>query len=304
MPDAIGTKVGTAAWVGALLLVCMAGCDSVTPSAFESEVLVESYQEAGARLAPVRLGRTVPIDATYDLERQAVRGARVAVHLLGEDGTVEAVYPYAEADEGAGLYVARTDERVLPQRTYALDVTLPDGGRVTAQTVVPDTFSIVKANADTLVYQDPRQLALTVTRSDYPGRQGVFLFTTEALEPTEENMVPITRARLEQEEDAQLQEFQTSSSPPLNEANYEVNPDGSLTIRLPWFAVAFYGQNRTSASGLDDNLFDFIRSQIIQQGGSTLAPGEIPNVIEHVEGGTGIFGSFARVTYWFYIARP
>ena len=57
------------------------------------------------------------------------------------------------------------------------------------------------------------------------------------------------------------------------------------------------------ASAVDDNLFDFIRSQSVQQGGSTLAPGEIPNVLDHIEGGTGIFGSLARVSHETFV-RP
>jgi hypothetical protein len=88
-----------------------------------------------------------------------------------------------------------------------------------------------------------------------------------------------------------------TNSPIINEGNYDINQDGTLTIRLPWIAVAFFGENRLTASALDDNLYDFIRTQTVQQGGSTLSPGEIPNVIERIEGGTGVFGSFARSSY-------
>ena len=41
-------------------------------------------------------------------------------------------------------------------------------------------------------------------------------------------------------------------------------------------AIIFYGPNRIFANALDDNLYDYIRSQSIQQGGSTFSPGEIP----------------------------
>lgn len=48
-------------------------------------------------------------------------------------------------------------------------------------------------------------------------------------------------------------------------------------------------------------MYDFVRSESVQLGGSTLSPGEIQNVITHVEGGLGIFGSLASDTIQTYI---
>jgi hypothetical protein len=83
-----------------------------------------------------------------------------------------------------------------------------------------------------------------------------------------------------------------------------VNADGTLTLQLPWLAVAFYGRNRTTANAIDDNLYDFVRTQSAQQRGGGFTPGSIPNVIEHVEGGTGVFGSIARQSYDVTVLRP
>ena len=58
------------------------------------------------------------------------------------------------------------------------------------------------------------------------------------------------------------------------------------------------------ANAIDDNLYDFVRSQIIQQGGSTFAPGEIPNILERVNGAHGVFGSYARVSFDLFVKRP
>lgn len=60
--------------------------------------------------------------------------------------------------------------------------------------------------------------------------------------------------------------------------------------------MAFYGPNEVGVNVIDDTLFDLIRTQQTQQGvpDAGLGPGEIPNVIEHVEGGTGVFGSYAE----------
>ncbi len=55
---------------------------------------------------------------------------------------------------------------------------------------------------------------------------------------------------------------------------------------------------------LDPALQAFVQSQAVQRGGSTLSPGEIPNVTTNVEGGLGIFGSFARVVTQTTLLQP
>jgi hypothetical protein len=50
-------------------------------------------------------------------------------------------------------------------------------------------------------------------------------------------------------------------------------------------------------------MYDFIRSQTAQQGGGGFTPGSIPNVIETVEGGGGLFGSMASVRSEIFVDR-
>lgn len=296
--------------VGIALLLALAACDAAGPEAFEAQYVVESYQVAGEPLAEVRLSRTAPVDATYDFNELAVSGAEVAVELLDEDGGTEARYLYRENPDTVGVYEAVDPVPAEPLRTYRLEVDLPetDEARLSATTIVPDTFRVVRAEADTVVFGSPEQAAFTLTKSQYPGRrQSYYRFTTETLleDPAVEDLTPIYQRLYEEADgDIALSDFFTASSPILNEANYTEQADGTLTIRLPWLAVAFYGPIRVEASALDDNLYDFFRSQSVQQGGSTFSPGEIPNVLDHVEGGTGVFGSLARQDYVAFIRRP
>jgi len=51
-------------------------------------------------------------------------------------------------------------------------------------------------------------------------------------------------------------------------------------------------------------MYDFLRSQSVQTGGSTLSPGEIQNIDYNVEGGIGIFGSMASDTIAVNILEP
>jgi len=296
-------------------LILLAACDTTEPSLHVPEYVVESYQIANEPLKRVRLSLTEDVNVRYNVTALAVRNANVQVHLLAENGDIERTYPYRALLNEPGVYEPEQADPVLPKRTYALEITFPDNtDRITAQTTVPGAFEILQSNADRLVYQDPERLALTVTQSEYATRQSIFIFSTQALMPAIENLTPlyldiiydvndlseVEPGELDPEE---MNEFLVGGSPPVNEGNYDINPDGTLVIRLPWFAVVFYGPNRITASAIDENVYDFVRVLNVQQGGSTLSPGEIPNVLEHIDGGTGIFGSMARVTAEVYIER-
>ncbi len=282
----------------------LTACDSAGPGSFEEEVVVESYQIAGEPLAPVRLSRTASVSEGYDFAARALSNAEVAVERLDAEGGVAARYPYRERPDSAGVYVPTRTERVQPRTAYRLDVRVPGAGQtVTATTVVPDTFSVVEANAEQIVYRGGEQLAVRLTPSAYPGRaQSFYIFTTRAMDATPEQLTPLAREFFNRG-DVTIEDLRVNASPILNEEGYDQNPDGTLTVRLPWLAVTFYGPNETTISALDDNVYDFVRSQAAQQGGGGFSPGAIPNVIEHVDGGTGVFGSLAEARYTVFVQR-
>lgn len=305
-----GSRLGRRHGGAGRIVACLAwplcsACDATGPADRAPSYVIESYQVAGDALGPVRISRTAAISATYDPESLAVRGAAVRVHLLREDRTIAHTYDYVPIEDPPGIYAFPGPGVVQPRRTYALEVLLADGTRLTARTTVPDTFSIVLAPADTLVYQGAEQFRFVLTQSFYPGRQNIFVFSVGSLDPRLDSLTPFYRALVnENHPDQDLRDLATIESPPVFQGNYDTNPDGTLTIRLPWFAVAFFGPNRVAVNAIDDNLYDFIRSHDVQRRFSTLLPGEVPNVLDHVEGGTGVFGSFARVARDVYVQRP
>jgi len=286
----------------ALLAACLlAGCDSVEGVLNEDVTfVVESYQEVGAPIRRVRLSRTGEIDQLYSADQLAVRGASVRIHLMSESGTVEETFPLSESATEPGVYQTSSSHVVLPLRVYRLEADLPDAaGSLSTETLTPGDFEIVRTGLQEVVYQQEPQFALGLTRSSYPTRQTVFIFSVEGLDAGFETLTPIYEDIIDPDDDGdedELDEYRIVQSPPVNELNYAIEGDGTLTVELPWLAVAFFGRTRVSISAIDDNLFDFLRSYGVQQGGSTLSPGEIPNAIEHVEGGIGLFGSYAKVT--------
>ena len=284
-----------------LLTVGLVGCDT-TATQPETQVVVEAYLEGGTSLPNIRLTRSVETDQAYEPSEVAVTGAQVEIRRLADDGTTAATTTYAETDQG----VYGPDPpvpTVRPLTTYELSVTTPEGTEVTATTTVPDTISIVKAQNTTVPYQSPDQPSFTLTspQGNRTGQAVLVLTNTSLLDfrrPNSElrdGLTPFYEDGYDPEEDS-INTFRTTSSGILNEANFDSDEQGRITTRLPWISVAFYGPNETAVHVIDDNFYDLIRSQEAQSTGGQggLAPGEIPNVIEHVDGGTGVFASYVR----------
>ena len=277
----------------------IASCDVYPQDEYEEYYVVESYLVANRELPQVRLSVTVPANEFYNFEDAAINDAIVEVRLLetGPESAVEESFTFSNSDPG--IYQPDQDHAVLPERTYQLYISFPGSDDIiTAHTIIPGSFEILSGVAESVVYQSSEQLEITLSESSYPGRQNIFVFNAISFEPDAEDLTPLYsdlfRDSDDPEEDLML--LSNNSSGIINEANFDVNPDGTVTIKYPWIGIAFYGLNNIVANTLDDNVYDFVRSQQVQLGGSTLSPGEIQNVIYHVEGGIGVFGSLASDT--------
>ena len=288
-----------------VLVLTTAACDTTQPSIHESEPVVEAYLVAGEPFGQVRLTRTADLEGVYDIASLGLRGATVRVHELGPGGEIARTIGYEAASDTVGMYRAVGTERVRASTSYRLDVRLADGGSVTGETFVPGAFEFTRQSDLEKVYQGADQFEVNVTASAYPGRQGIYVVSIRPLDPHPQNLTPFyldaiygIKAGEAFDPDTldvtEIEDLYEASSPPVNESSWEPEADGTIRIRLPWFAVAFYGPVQVEFNAIDDNLFDFFRYFTAQQGGSTLSPGELPNILDSLEGGTGVFGSMAR----------
>lgn len=283
-----------------IMLLLLTGCEAYVQDDYQEKYVVESYQVALEPLAEVRLTKTAPVNDQLNLTANAVRGATVRVNLLRADGSIEQSLSYIEGQ--GGYYAPSGYHRVLPNRTYQLEVNVPNySPTIRAKTTIPDTLTVLSTNGSTFTYQQ-EQLRLRMSPSINPSRKSYFIFTVEALAPSLSNLTSFYQQGYERNPD-QIPPVRYSS-PILNEGNYQVNPDNSFEVDLPWLAVVYYGQNRGYVNAIDDNIYDFFRSQSVQLGGGVLSPGEIPNAIYHVENAIGVFGSYAHATHLFQVNRP
>ena len=289
-------------------LIWLTGCNIADNNqSYQREYVVEAYLEAGSTMSMINLSTTAPVDEVYSFQNFAVSNAGVNVYHLSEDGTdTLEVIPFRSHNSFDGVYVPLVSHTVQGNSRYDLDIVVPQDNnhQISSSTFVPAEFEVLSTDNDTVMYQ-LEKFEVTYTRSDYRDRQNYLIVTVIAQDTTNFGLTPFYADQLDNDDDdISKADFVSNSSGIVNEGNYEIGSDNTLTIRLPWLAVAFYGPQELQTSTIDDNIYDFRRSQNTQFGGSTLSPGEIYDVIDNVEGGTGVFGSYAVQKSNAFIEKP
>jgi len=282
------------------LLLLIASCNIANQDDYIEQYVVESYLVADDFLPNIQITTTAPIGEIYNKFDRGVNNAAVTI-LEYSPGSTNAEMTYAYVLIEKGVYRSENQQiRVKPRYRYDLHIVLNETGDVIrASTVVPDAFEIIHINATELVYQGVDQFELQLSPSFYPGRQGYYVFSTQTLDPENAEFTPFYGDR-----DDERSSFYTVSSGVINEASTGQNGNGIVELTFPWIGVAFYGPNRIRASAIDNNLYDLIRSASIQLGGGTQSPGEIENLLSNVEGGIGIFGSYAEISVDVNVLKP
>ncbi|MGD8426895.1 MAG: DUF4249 family protein [Balneolaceae bacterium] len=284
------------------VIIVAVGCELYKQDQYQEYYVVESYLIASDNLPRVRLSTTTPIQKEYSFQDAAVSGAEVEIRLLNADSTVAETYPYQQS--APGIYNSLSSAKVKAERLYQLHINTADGNVITATTYVPGVFNTVNKLQDSYTYQSPNQVEITTTTSNYiSDRQAYYIFTINAIHPDSSKLTPFYRDLVENQ-DNDIKDYYINSSGIINEGNYDRNSDGTITLNVPWLAIAFYDSNDVIANAIDNNMYDFLRSQSVQTGGSTLSPGEIQNIRYNVSGGIGIFGSMASDTNRVVITRP
>ena len=287
------------------LLLIVGGCDLYPQDDYKEYYVVESYLIADMELPALYLSTTAPVSSEYNFDDTAISAAIVEVRLLqsGIGSPVEQTFAYQL--DSPGVFVASVTHNVLPTRTYQLHITIPSTSEeIIGHTIIPDSFTAANTIPNSVEYQSENQIEVVIPASNSDARQNYFIFTTLALEASVDNFTPVYGDFYDAEDGDELSDFSTLSSGIVSEGNFENNNDGTVTLKYPWLAVAFYGETKIVTNIIDENIYDFLRSQSVQLGGSSISPGEIPNVIYNIDGGIGVFGSIAADTIQTNITRP
>ena len=303
--------------------LALAGCDGVLDDDLDAQVVVSASLGAGDPLPTVFLSRVSPLLDAYDPDALAISGAVVTVTLLAPDGSDEQTVEYIGG--GRTGYVPAERPTVLPGRTYRLDAAVGDE-RLTAQTTVPRLVELVAPPPASVALGDGQGPEVRVTRTSTAERPARFVLSTKALAPVQFREVTVGDGTFFRSLPAEGRFFPTpvyqrfldcetepegtllceqnpddvgidvGTSPVLNEASYRDVGGGAIAIQVPFLAFGYYGPTEIQVTSVDQALEDFVEGQAVQGGGTTLSPGEIPNIETNVTGGLGVFGSFSRVT--------
>ena len=286
-----------------ILILILSACDIYNQEDYQEYIVVEAYVVANRQLPEVHITTTSPVEVEYNREFQILNSANVRITRLDEDGNDAEVFNYFFSLSN-NSYIAPSFHKVRPNSTYRLDIDFNDRPEVIqATTIIPDEFRILNNLPTEVIYQSNELLEITVSAPKRTNFGNVFVFSTIAENPIVENLTPFYRASFENEA-IELTDVMINSSGLINEGNFEINPDQTITLQFPWIGVAFYGESKIVINSVDKNLADLVRSQQVQLGGSTLSPGEIPNLIYNIEGGIGIFGSLSADTARTNFLRP
>jgi hypothetical protein len=283
-----------------LFLLILTSCNIASQDDYKEQYVLESYLIANKPLPDIQLTTTVPLNEVYNKFERGVNDATITVLEFSPSGTTaENTYTYILEENG--VYRPVSNQIIVkPRYRYDLHAVINSTGKtIRATTIVPDTFRINNINATSLVYQGATQFELELTPSFFPGRQGYYVFSTQTLDPENAEFTPFYGDRGEPRSS-----FYTVSSGVINESSTGQNGNGFVNLTFPWIGVAFYGPNRIRASAIDNNLYDLIRSAGTQTGGGTQSPGEIENIISNIDGGIGVFGSYAEITVDVEVLKP
>lgn len=283
-----------------ILMPALTGCDLYRQDSYTEQYVVDAWLVALEPMPEIRLSTTAPIDERFEKGERGVTDAQIIVRTGGQDGQPEQIIVYSHVENGVYQHTDGTTHIVQPRQRYRLEITAgPDAQLITAQTVVPDTFRVISKNADSLPYQGTEQFRLELSPSAIPEQPAWYIFSTRTLDTENAELTPVYAGFGDDRED-----FYVVSSGIINEAGTQTNGEGIVELIYPWIGVAFFGPNRITASVIDRNAYDFIRSAQTQLGGSTQSPGEIENLIYNINGGIGIFGSMAQVSVEVNVLKP
>ncbi|WP_340102726.1 DUF4249 family protein [Rhodohalobacter sp. 8-1] len=286
-----------------IVLFVMFGCDVYEQDDYQELVVLEAYAIAGRPLPDVRLSTTSPATEEYNFRDVALNDAIVVIAQF--DGTGQTVADFSYSLRSDGVY--RADDRstfVQPGTRYQIQVQFDSRQeQLSAETVVPQQFEVLSDVNESYVYQSENQLEILLTATESNANQNVYVFNTITREPDIDNLTPFYLDAVVNG-NSDIEEFLNNSSGLINEGNFEINDDQTILLRFPWIGVAFFGENAVVINSADPNLADLVRSEELQLGGSTLPPGEIPNLIYDVKGGIGVFGSISTDTLITKFTRP
>lgn len=302
---------------GGLLLIFASGCSpdrgpgELFGSVETGVLVIDGQLIVGQPLPDIFLRRTADPRQNYDAQAHGVRQAQITIF------TGDRQIDYRADPDSAGRFIPLGPIPVVaPQTRYELlavvgaeqlsATTVTPGHMRVRQVVVLDEQSlevlrqfqlygenddVFSAEANQVVYRD----GLLETRLDTSAGAAGYQLSLLSLDLESDFVIDADFLEEDDYEDFE----RAGASPALDGAEGRV--------RLPWFAIAFAGRHVWRTYALDQNWYDFARTDPLTGGGGfgQLAGDAFRRPSFAVEGGIGLFGSAAADSVGFVVLpRP
>jgi len=267
-------------------MIGLYGCTEPTSTyEYRKEPVVSATLLAGQAVDTLWLSWSGQVDQYYTRANLAITGALV---IVSESGGAFADTLSYDVHFPGRYYSASPSKKILPTHTYDLYIRTPapDVRVITAQTSVPDTFSITNAtlrSGDTVRYD----LSAPVnTFSWTPSNNfSTYLPTIASLDP-HPSLIPKAFYR-----DTNSTNFKR---PDL--VVYRIGlPKEQTSTELPWVFLNYFGRTRFDVFAVDENCADFLKQWNALQGG------ELKEIRYKLNGGIGVFCSKAQAKNGFEV---
>ena len=272
----------------------------------EPTLVVDALLLVDQPLPPIYLRRTLAPNASYNAEKTGVNNANITV-IQGDHR-----FTYQAVPDTPGHYLPPLNPPLVhPQTVYHLDIKA-DGSVLTATTTTPARLTIDRAvllDKETLsvvrqlkTFKEVGEEAYTTPENRLVHLDGLVELWLAPINPIAYQLALINietdSAFLFDtdflQDDAQDDFERQGASPPLDIL------DGRA--RLPWFAVSFSGRHLFKVFALEQNWFDYARSNPENSFlGGGLAGDNFERPIFNIKGGIGLFGAASADSIGFYV---
>ncbi len=261
----------------AVILALFAGCeDSSSSFTYERRVVINGLIESGRSVDTISISFTGAVDKPYSLSDYAITTA--VVTISGVDSPFRDSLHHDPARPGR-YYSVDTTKKILPAKSYRMDVHVPGGGSYSAVTTVPDTFS--------LIYSTLGNNSVVKYNTGLP--VNYFVWSTSRFHGTYLPTITSTDSNAARIPKSFIQDTTEFRAP--DKVGYRVGlPKEQNYTELPWIFINYYGTTLIDVYAIDENYTQFLNQYVTTQGG------ELKEIRYSIPGAIGFFGSRTKAS--------
>jgi len=265
------------------------GCEN-QPTELEDynpQPILTAFIFNGEPVESVRLEWVAPLYSYYQPSDWGISDAEIILFPVGNPSADDTLHFVESANpDSHGVYIPVPSESLIPQGKvrYRIEVRKPsDGINLWAETMVPDTFSMMESPYEVinnsisipLDWNDP----IMTLNWTIPDSADGFIATTFCLTPYDSLITLDPDADLDEQENPQQ----------LGIINI-----GPTTLELPWILFSWVGWHKIELQATGTDYLEYCQSVLYTQN---------VDPIFNIHGGIGIFAGFSRHYYFVYLQR-